>query len=83
MTFDYSIDNLMQKDSRFINNNDRETILKHCLDCLESQIIITHGSITMSKTAKHIGKANLDKTIILCGAMVPANREQSDALFNI
>jgi len=37
----------------------------------------------MPKTAKVLGGANLDKTIVLFGSMVPINQDNSDALFNL
>lgn len=37
----------------------------------------------MPETARYLGKKNIRKTIVLVGAMVPANRKNSDALFNI
>lgn len=73
----------MQKDSRVITDNDRQTILTKCKDTIEDRIIITHGTFTMPGTAKYLGKANLDKTIVLFGAHIPANKDHSDALFNL
>jgi L-asparaginase len=78
-----SVEELFHKDSRHINNDDRALIYKKCLECKEDKIIIAHGTMTMTATAKYLGKNNLPKTIVLVGAMVPANKENSDALFNI
>ena len=83
VTLDYEIDELLQKDSRHINDEDRELVYKRCLECSEDKIIITHGTMTMPATAKYLGKKNIPKTIVLWGAMIPANKEKSDALFNI
>lgn len=83
VTFSYQTEILMQKDSRFITDDDRQHILVKCQDATEDKIIITHGSFTMAKTAKFLGKANLPKTIVLFGSIVPANKENSDALFNL
>ena len=73
----------MSKDSRFVTDEDRELILKTCKESKEDKIIITHGTETMSKTAEFLGKEGLEKTIVLLGAFTPANREESDALFNL
>jgi L-asparaginase len=54
-----------------------------CMESPEDKIIITHGTFTMPITAKFLGQKNIRKTIILTWAMVPANKENSDALFNI
>lgn len=37
----------------------------------------------MPDTAKYLGRKQLPKTIILFGAAIPANKDQSDALFNL
>lgn len=81
--FEYSIDEFLQKDSRHINDNNRHLIYQKCLECKEDKIIITHGTITLSATAKYLGRKDIPKTIVLLGAVVPANKQKSDALFNI
>lgn len=78
---DYEV--LMLKDSSDITDSDREKILQKCQSCKENRIIITHGTITMVKTAEFLGKNMKGKTIVLLGAMVPYNQENSDALFNL
>lgn len=78
---DYEI--LMQKDSKFVNDLDREEILRKCQNAENEKIVITHGTMTMPETAKFLLQANLSKTILLLGAAIPANRENSDALFNL
>lgn len=83
ITADYTIDILMQKDSRVVTDEDREVILESCRHTSEEKIIITHGTFTMPVTAKYLGKANLDKTIVLFGAAIPANKDKSDSLFNL
>lgn len=80
---DYDIEVLMQKDSRVLTDKDRQLILEKCQSSSEDRIIITHGTATIPETARFLGKANLDKTVILLGAAVPANAEKSDALFNL
>jgi len=80
---DYNIEELMSKDRKFITDEDREVILKKCKECKEDKIVITHGTMTMARTAKFLGKENLKKAIVLTGAAIPANKENSDALSNI
>lgn len=70
------------KDSKFINDSDRELMLMECKVSTSENIIITHGTMTMPETARYIGEQNLSKTIVLFGAAVPACQENSDALFN-
>ena len=83
ITSDYNSEIIIFKDSRFINDKDREIISRKCRGCKEDKIIITHGTMTLSQTAKFLGKQNIKKTIVLVGSAVPANKEKSDALFNL
>ncbi len=73
----------MSKDSKFVTDDDRALVLKKCLECAEEKIVITHGTMTMSETAKYLGKRKLQKTIVLFGSAMPANKANSDALFNL
>ncbi|PJA20817.1 MAG: asparaginase, partial [Candidatus Diapherotrites archaeon CG_4_10_14_0_2_um_filter_31_5] len=83
ITVDFKIEGIMWKDSKFINDKDRELILKKCKDCPEDKIVIVHGTMTMAETANYINKKKLKKTIVLVGSAIPANKQNSDALFNI
>jgi L-asparaginase len=80
---DISPETVMLKDSLDIDDNDRQQILKACLACDESQIVITHGTDTMVETSQVLAAKIKDKTIVLLGAMVPYQFKQSDALFNL
>tara|TARA_B100001250_G_scaffold223068_1_gene191250 strand:- start:327 stop:812 length:486 start_codon:yes stop_codon:yes gene_type:complete len=77
------IKKLMLIDSLEMKNLHRELILRKCLQSKENKIIITHGTDTMVKTAKFIAQENLNKTIILTGAMIPYKFGSSDGLFNL
>jgi L-asparaginase len=74
---------LMMIDSLEMNDSDRALILNTCEKSEERQIVITHGTDTMEITAKLLGKAQLDKTIVLTGAMIPYKFGSSDGLFNL
>ncbi|MFH1222591.1 MAG: asparaginase domain-containing protein [Candidatus Micrarchaeota archaeon] len=78
-----SVEILMKKDSREINDTDRALILKKCRDCAENQIIITHGTFTMPDTARYLGKKIHDKVIVITGSAIPFSRNKSDAMFNL
>jgi L-asparaginase len=80
---DVSIRTLMMVDSLDMNAQDRETIVENCARCDEQQIVITHGTDTMVETATELAKANLGKTIVLTGAMIPYAFGSSDGLFNL
>ena len=81
LQYEYEI--LIQKDSRFITEEDEQLILEKCRNCEEDKILITHGSFTLAKTAKMLGRNNIPKTIVMFGSMVPINHPESDALFNL
>jgi len=61
---------------------DRERILESCRRSAQERIIITHGTDTMAETARVIGEARLDRTVVLTGAMIPYAINRSDAVFN-
>ena len=77
------IETLMMSDSLDMTDKDRDKIVDSCITAEENQIIITHGTDTMTKTATEIGKRKLTKTIVITGAMIPYKFGTSDGLFNI
>lgn len=79
----FVLEEVMLKDSLQMTSEDREEILKKCIDCLENKIIITHGTDTMVETARVLSKNVRGKTIVLVGAMIPYAFGASDALFNL
>ena len=74
---------LMMIDSLEMTDADRELILQGCRSAGEERIVITHGTDTMTDTARVLGEARLPKTIVLTGAMVPYAFGSSDGLFNL
>ena len=80
---DVNISTLMMKDSLEMNDDDRSLILDNCLKAKEDKIIITHGTDTMVETAKYIAVTELNKTVVLTGAMIPYKFGSSDGLFNL
>jgi L-asparaginase len=74
---------LMMLDSLEMKDADRELILANCKSAAEERIVITHGTDTMTDTARVLGEAGLQKTIVLTGAMVPYAFGSSDGLFNL
>lgn len=74
---------LMMVDSLEMSDADRQLILENCRQAEEDRIVITHGTDTMAETVRLIGEANLAKTIVLTGAMVPYAFGSSDGLFNL
>lgn len=74
---------LMMIDSLEMTDEDRALIAYQCINCDETQIIITHGTDTMADTARILAEKVKDKTIILTGAMIPIKFGSSDGLFNL
>jgi L-asparaginase len=83
ISLDYIVEEVCFKDSKFMSDDDRKLLLKKCRECPEERIIVTHGTMTMPITAKYLGKHKIAKTIVLLGAAIPGNKEDSDALFNL
>lgn len=80
---DIEITQIMLLDSLEITDADRQKISTTCIASSQDKILITHGTDTIVETAKVLGKANLDKTIVLVGAMIPYVFKHSDATFNM
>ena len=78
-----AIRTLMMVDSLEMTDEDRELIIHQCNNCDETQIVITHGTDTMTVTAKSLAQNVPGKTIILTGAMIPIKFGSSDGLFNL
>tara|TARA_B000000460_G_scaffold238492_1_gene202259 strand:- start:84 stop:569 length:486 start_codon:yes stop_codon:yes gene_type:complete len=74
---------LMMIDSLEMTLDDRNIIAENCKNAEEDQIVITHGTDTMTETGRVLAEAKLDKTIVLFGAMIPYKFGTSDGLFNL
>lgn len=82
-TVDYSLRTVMMVDSLEMTDDDRELIANSASKCKQNKIIITHGTDTMTETAHFLANKNINKTIVLLGAMIPYKFGASDALFNL
>ncbi len=76
---------LMQKDSLELTDHDRDQIRQTCIQVPQQNIVITHGTDTMVKTAQYLNQSSAlnSKTIVLTGAMRPFMFGHSDANFNL
>ena len=74
---------VMMVDSLEMSDSDREIVKGVCEKSEEDQIVITHGTDTMAETARALAAAEIDKTIVLTGAMIPYAFGSSDGLFNL
>jgi len=82
VTFAYSCEALLQKDSLELDDADRQLIFDKVQAASQRRIVITHGTDTMVKTAQKLLPIP-DKTIVLTGSMQPARFRFSDAVFNV
>ena len=82
LSIDYLVTPLMRKDSLELTDEDREQVRKAVETSPATQIVITHGTDTMTDTARALTEIT-GKTIVLTGAMQPARFRFTDAVFNI
>jgi L-asparaginase len=82
VNLDYTIEPLLRKDSLQITDEDRSLIAERVAACPHTQVVITHGTDTMTVTAAALAHLS-GKTIVLTGAMQPAAFKKTDAALNI
>jgi L-asparaginase len=73
---------LLRKDSLEMTEADRATIRAAVVTSPEARVIVTHGTDTMTDTARALRDIP-GKTIILTGALQPGRFSDSDATFNL
>ncbi|MFT5642774.1 MAG: L-asparaginase [Janthinobacterium sp.] len=83
ITLKVALQQLPLQDSLDMQDADRARILDACRAAPETALVIVHGTDTMGATAGVLGMAATGKTIVLTGAMVPYEIDDSDALFNL
>jgi L-asparaginase len=74
---------LMLKDSLELTEADRARLVGSAQASDEQRIVVTHGTDTMVESARALAAADLHKTIVLTGAMIPYVFGSSDGLFNL
>lgn len=78
----YEVRELMRKDSLELDDADRARIAEAVRGADAAHIVITHGTDTMTETARALGDAG-GKTVVFVGALAPARFAESDASFNL
>jgi len=78
----FKVRSLLRKDSLEMTDADRALVRAAVLQAPEQRIIITHGTDTMTETARALGTLRA-KTVVLTGSLAPARFARSDATFNI
>ncbi len=83
-TLNIVVQTLMMVDSLEMTDEDRQIIIHNCKRNQADKILITHGTDRMVHTAEVLAEADIPKTIVLTGAMVPyAFGTSSDGFFNL
>ncbi|MDR3712801.1 MAG: asparaginase domain-containing protein [Puia sp.] len=82
-TLDVTVRTLMMIDSLNMTPEDRDLIVSQCRAAGEDKIVITHGTDTMTETARVLAEKVNGKTIVLTGAMIPYKFGSSDGFFNL
>ncbi len=80
--FEYEIVSPFKKDSLDMTAEDRQMIYDICAKSLIDKIVITHGTDTMTETARVLSLLK-DKTVVLTGSLQPEKFITSDADFNV
>lgn len=78
----FRVEEVVRKDSLELDDADRALIRERVAAAPEGHIVITHGTDTMTETAKLLADIP-GKTLVLVGALAPARFGESDASFNI
>ncbi|WP_309497107.1 asparaginase domain-containing protein [Sulfurovum sp.] len=77
------IKDIIGKDSLDMSNHDRLELLATISQSNFHHIIIVHGTDTMDITAEYLNEGDLEKCIILTGAMVPYSIDPVEATANL
>jgi L-asparaginase len=78
----FEIEEVVRKDSLEMDDADRALIASRAAAASASRIVITHGTDTMTETARALAGIT-GKTIVLVGALAPARFAETDAPFNL
>lgn len=83
----YDVKRVCEKDSRELDDKDREGFIKNIEESESDRVLVVHGTFTMEDTAKYFEK-NIDrlkdKVIVLTGSMTPLEGFWwTDAPFNL
>ena len=83
VTLPLAVDIRLLIDSLQMTDEHRASVLEACRESEERAIVVVHGTDTMVQTAEVVGRADLDKTVVFTGAMIPYSVQGSDAPFNL
>ena len=80
---EFDIINIIAKDSLELNSQDRLELLATISQSAYKNIIVVHGTDTMGLTAEYLADGDLEKNIIITGAMVPYSIDPVEATANL
>lgn len=80
---DAVVETVLLIDSLDMTDDHRALVVERCRQAPEARLVITHGTDTMTQTARVLAEAGLEKVIVLTGAMIPYAFGSSDGLFNL
>lgn len=80
---EFEILNIIGKDSLEMTNQDRLELLATISHSDYHSILIVHGTDTMDLTASYLADADLEKSIVITGAMVPYSVDPVEATANL
>lgn len=78
----YDLVNIIHKDSLEMNLADREQMAATIFNSKCAKILIIHGTDTMDITAQYLAQNMSEKSIVLCGAMMPLSIDVLEATTN-
>lgn len=79
----HRVEEVCRKDSLDLTDADRADIAARAAAAPEQRIVITHGTDTMTDTARVLAASVPGKVIVLTGALSPARFAETDAPFNL
>jgi L-asparaginase len=82
VTVKTDVEPLMRKDSLELTDADRALIARRVRDDDAPRVLITHGTDTMTETARALGDTG-GKTVVFVGSLSPARFKGTDAEFNV
>jgi len=79
----FEVLSIIGKDSLAMTNQDRLELLSVVTQTEHNKIIIIHGTDTMHVTAEYLAEVEIEKKIILTGAMIPYSIDPVEATANL
>ncbi|MGC9350365.1 MAG: asparaginase domain-containing protein [Sulfurovum sp.] len=80
---EYEVLNIIGKDSLDMTTQDRMELLATINMSEYDDFIVIHGTDTMELTAEYIADAEVEKRVVLTGAMVPYSIDPTEATANL